>query len=70
MSDVASRPELMTVEPVPRVILTEEQKQKPIWELVDEVLGEVPAEEQDRIPHDGAVIHDHYLYGARKRGVE
>jgi hypothetical protein len=51
-----------------RIVLTEEQKPKPIWELADEVLGPVPAEEQDRVPHDGAENHDHYLYGAPKKG--
>jgi hypothetical protein len=35
-------------------------EKKPVWEAVDEILGPVPAEERDRIPHDGSINHDHY----------
>ncbi len=51
----------------PRVILTERQKQLPVWEMLDEILGPVPEDERDKVPHDGAENHDHYLYGAPKR---
>ena len=32
-----------------------------------QVLGPVPPEERDGVPHDGAKNHDHYLYGAPKK---
>jgi hypothetical protein len=68
MSDTLTKPGPAPAAPLERVSLTEEQKQKPIWELVDEVLGPVPPEERDRVPHDGAENHDHYLYGTPRKG--
>ncbi len=53
----------------PWVVLTERQKQLPLLEMLDEILGPVPEEEQDKVPHDGAENHDHYLYGAPKRSA-
>lgn len=47
--------------------LTEEQKKMPFWERILDVAGPVPPEERDRMPHDGAENHDHYLYGAPKK---
>jgi excisionase family DNA binding protein len=35
--------------------------------ILDEVTRDVPDEEWDSVPHDGAVNHDHYLYGLPKR---
>jgi hypothetical protein len=40
---------------------------KPIWERIQEIAAEIPREEWDKLPHDGAEQHDHYLYGAPKR---
>jgi hypothetical protein len=67
MADVAKKPELLPILPAERIVLTEAQKQKPVWELLDEVLGPVPPEQWNKIPHDGAENHDHYLYGAPKK---
>lgn len=33
---------------------------------VEAIQAEVPAEEWDKLPHDGSINHDHYLYGAPK----
>jgi len=33
---------------------------------VQAIQAEVPAEEWAKLPHDGAINHDHYLYGAPK----
>jgi hypothetical protein len=33
---------------------------------VKEIQAQVPAEAWDKIPHDGAIKHDHYLYGGPK----
>lgn len=35
-------------------------------DLLRNLWANVPAEEWDSIPHDGALNHDHYLYGADK----
>ena len=34
-----------------------------------EAIRPIPEEELDKIPHDGAENHDHYLYGAPKKAV-
>lgn len=33
---------------------------------VEEIQSKVPAEEWNKLPHDGSVNHDHYLYGSPK----
>ncbi len=40
---------------------------KPIWELVQDIMKDVPNEQLDRLPVDGAGNHDHYIYGTPKR---
>ncbi len=37
-----------------------------LLERVKEIQAQVPAEEWDKLPHDGSINHDHYLYGAPK----
>ena len=43
------------------------QRHRPIWEVFEELAQATPDEELDKIPHDGSVNHDHYLYGTPKR---
>ena len=33
---------------------------------VEEIQAQVPSEEWNKLPHDGSVNHDHYLYGSPK----
>lgn len=40
---------------------------KPIWEVFEEIMKEVPDEELRKLPPDGSFNHDHYLYGFPKR---
>ena len=40
---------------------------RPIWELVDEINAELPADTWDNVPTDGSINLDHYLYGAPKK---
>ena len=40
---------------------------RPIWEVITEISAEVPEEEWAKLPSDGSVNHDHYLYGAPKK---
>lgn len=40
---------------------------RPIGEIIDELMSDVPSEVLDRLPVDGAAQHDHYLYGIPKR---
>ena len=37
-----------------------------IWEVIDDIMCDVPAEVLRQLPTDGAEQHDHYLYGAPK----
>jgi predicted DNA-binding antitoxin AbrB/MazE fold protein len=40
---------------------------KPIWEVAEDLLRDIPEEVLDSVPVDGAAQHDHYLYAAPKR---
>jgi len=40
---------------------------RPIWEVITEISSEIPLEEWEKLPSDGSVNHDHYLYGAPKK---
>jgi hypothetical protein len=40
---------------------------RPFWEIVEEISSQVPLEEWEKLPSDGAEHHDHYLYGSPKR---
>jgi hypothetical protein len=44
-----------------------EKGRKPIWEVIYELMEDVPEEELEKLPTDGAREHDHYLYGSPKR---
>ncbi len=40
---------------------------KPIWEVIDDLRKNIPAEAFAKLPNDGAEQLDHYLYGSPKR---
>lgn len=40
---------------------------KPVWEAFDEIMKDVPKEEFKKLPTDGALEHDHYIYGTPKK---
>lgn len=43
------------------------QKSKPIWEIFEDFTNELPEEVIAKLPTDGAVQLDHYLYGKPKQ---
>ena len=43
------------------------REKRPIWEIITELSAQVPMEEWEKLPTDGAEQHDHYLYGSPKR---
>ena len=45
----------------------EQEEAQPIWEWIAEQARNVPEEEWERFPKDGAAEVDHYLYGTPKR---
>lgn len=42
---------------------------RPIWEIAEELVREIPPDEVSRMPQDLAAEHDHYLYGHPKKGT-
>ena len=38
----------------------------PIWEVFDQLLSALPAEERNKLPVDAAEKHDHYIHGLAK----
>jgi len=40
---------------------------RPIWEIAKEISESIPLEEWEKLPSDGSINHDHYLYGAPKK---
>ena len=43
------------------------RQERPIWEVIAEISSEVPEEEWAKLPSDGSLNVDHYLYGAPKK---
>ncbi len=48
-----------------RIVL--QRPRRPIWEEILDLVKDVPPEELDKVPTDGASQHDHYIYGTPKR---
>ena len=42
-------------------------EQMPFWERAVELMKDVPEEDLEKLPTDGATEHDHYIYGTSKR---
>lgn len=42
-------------------------KPRPIGDIIDELMSDLPEEVLDHLPVDGAAQHDHYIYGTPKR---
>lgn len=38
-----------------------------LWDMIQECTKDVPPEAWEEVPTDGALNHDHYLYGTPKR---
>lgn len=41
--------------------------ERPIWEVIREISSTVPEEEWAKLPADGSLNVNHYLYGAPKK---
>jgi len=42
---------------------------RPFWQMVQDVMKDVPPEVFDKLPTDGAAEHDNYLYGTPKKNL-
>jgi len=47
--------------------VVEESERQTIWEMVKDIIEEVPKEAWDELPTDGSINVDHYLYGHKKK---
>lgn len=47
-----------------------EQTNRPIWEVIHEIMSDLPPEELATIPTDLSEEHDHYIYGLPKKKAE
>lgn len=45
----------------------EATERQTIWEMVKDIIEEVPKEAWDELPTDGSINVDHYLYGHKKK---
>jgi hypothetical protein len=45
----------------------EEMEGSHIWDVIDEIMREVPEAALKRLPTDGAERHDHYLSGTHEK---
>ena len=43
---------------------------KPIWQIAQEIMADVPPEIIAQLPIDGAEQHDHYIYNTPKRKLQ
>ncbi|MGB0560920.1 MAG: hypothetical protein ACPGVO_03850 [Spirulinaceae cyanobacterium] len=50
-------------------IRNQSQSEQPLWTFVEELVADIPPSVLNTLPTDGAVEHDHYLYGTPKRGT-
>ena len=46
---------------------SEPRDERPVWEVITEIMKDVSDEVFDRLPKDGARQVDHYIYGLPKR---
>jgi hypothetical protein len=66
------RKELERVDAQLRALLAEPETEtaadeaKPIWKVVEEIRKSIPEEEWKKLPRDGSINLDHYLYGHPK----
>lgn len=48
-------------------LLKRKRVDRPVWQMVEELLKDIPVEDLERMPTDGAEQHDHYIYGTPKK---
>lgn len=64
---IAQSPEALLQELLGFLVFTKNtrytQPQKPIWQVAQEIMADVPDEVLNQLPIDGAAQHDHYIHG-------
>lgn len=78
--EIAQTPDVLLEEILDFCLFVKQRKAKPqankaiskttgimaLLEQVKEIQAQIPPEEWNKLPHDGAINHDHYLYGTPK----
>ncbi len=50
-----------------KISSADKKETRPIWEVITEISNQIPEEEWAKLPSDGSLNHDHYLYGSPKK---
>lgn len=45
------------------------QPQPPLWSFIEDLVADIPQPVLATLPTDGAVEHNHYIYGTPKQGL-
>ncbi len=71
LQEIDQSPEALLQEVLSFLVFTRNaryvQPQKPIWQVAQEIMEDVPDEILNQLPTDGSSQHDHYIYGTPKR---
>ncbi|MCY7334286.1 MAG: hypothetical protein LH649_16880 [Pseudanabaena sp. CAN_BIN31] len=71
LQEINQSPEALLQEVLSFLVFTRNtryvQHQKPIWQVAQEIMADVPDEILNQLPIDGSSQHDHYIYGTPKR---
>lgn len=51
----------------PKELNRRKEADRPVWEMVIEIMKDVPQEEIDKLPFNASEEHDHYIYGTPKK---
>lgn len=74
IQEIERTPEPLLSKTLDYLLMTKKQDNKTtspetsnsIWQLAEEFIKDLPEDELDNIPTDGALQHDHYIYGTPK----
>ncbi len=47
--------------------IKQEAKNETLWDMIKDLVEQVPKEAWDELPTDGSINVDHYLYGHKKK---
>ena len=71
LQEIEKSPEPLLQEVLDFLLLTRSkhnpETRKPIWQIAQDIMANVPPEIIAQLPADGAEQHDHYIYGTPKR---
>jgi hypothetical protein len=56
----------MSVSLTPQELIQRKRKNQPVWEMILEIVKDLPEEDIERLPADGSDQHDQYIYGTPK----